>query len=269
MAAATIIGAQGFVGSRLAALLPEAWAPAKADPAIFERDLGCVFYCAGLTADYAQRPFDTVEAHASYPAALAKRARFDRFVYLSSTRLYDSLGYFGPGEAIDEDAPLMLHPAEPRHVYDLSKALGENIALTQMGGRGAVARLANVFDWRDGSPGFLSEWLIRARGEREIELDSSPHVARDYIHVDDVAEALLALGEIEDSTIVNLASGELATNAAIAEVFEEAGYAVRFTRDAEPAPPPAADIGRLQALGVRPRPVRQVVRAYLAREAKA
>lgn len=265
----TIIGAAGFVGAALKARLEAAgerpFAPAKGDPEIFARDLGCVYYCAGLTADYAVRPFDTVEAHATLPAAIARRGRFDKFIYLSSTRLYDA----GAEEPAHEDAPLRLSPREPRHIYDLSKALGENLAMTQMDGKGAVARLSNVFGWRDDDPGFLSEWLARARRERDLVLQSSPHIARDYIHLDDVVDALIAMARAEAPGIVNVASGELVTNADIAAVFEDEGWTVSFQGDASPAPPPCADIARLKGLGVTPRPVQDVVRDYLRAGARA
>jgi nucleoside-diphosphate-sugar epimerase len=262
--ACTIVGAAGFVGARLLQRLraqgAEPFTPVKGDPQLFQRDLGCVFYCAGLTADYDRRPFDTVEAHAGLPAEIARRARFERFIYLSSTRLYD--GGTAP-QPVKEDAALSLRPAEPRHVYDLSKALGENIALTRMDGKGSAARLSNVFHWADGDPGFLSEWLARARGARTLELDSSPHIARDYIHLDDVVDALIAMSQAEAPGIVNVASGELVTNAQIAVVFEAEGWRVRFAGAADPPAPPSADVSKLRALGVQPRPVLEVVRAYL------
>ena len=125
-----------------------------------------------------------------------------------------------------------------------------------------MARLSGVFDWTDGAPGFLSEWLIRAGETREIELASSPHVQRDYIHLDDVVDALVAIGGSAEG-IFNVASGELVSNAEIAQVFEAAGWRVRFTGDARPPAPPNAGVGRLRALGVRPRPVKDVVRGYL------
>ena len=49
----------------------------------------------------------------------------------------------------------------------------------------------------------------------------------------------------------------------IAVVFEAAGWRVTFTGDANPLPPPNASVERLAALGVRARPVEDVVRAYL------
>ena len=260
---ATIIGATGFVGRRLqATLAAEGWdvfAPAKGDTSLFGREMGVVFYCAGLTADYDRRPFDTVEAHVTLVSELARAGRFEQLIYLSSTRLYDGQG----APVADEAAPLTLDPADPRRTYDLSKALGENIALTRSGGRGAVARLANVFDWELEAPGFLSQWLVEAARTRDLVLDSSPYVARDYIHLDEAVAALIAMAERQARGVVNVASGELTANGEIANIFIRAGWRVAFKSDAAPPPPPRADIARLRALGVAPTPVGQIVRRYL------
>ena len=260
--AATVIGASGFVGARLARTLAAAgwnvWSPAKGDPELLARDLGVAFYCAGLTADYDRRPFDTVEAHASLVSEVIRAGRFQRIVYCSSTRLYDGQ----PRAEAHEAEPLVFDPADPRRVYDLSTALGENLVLARTGGRGAVARLSNVFDWSEGAPGFLSEWLIRARQTRDLTLESSPRIARDYIHLDDTVAALMAVAD-GPAEVYNVASGKHATNAEIARVFESAGWSVAFTGAADPPPPPNASVGRLADLGVRARPVEDVVRAYL------
>ena len=76
---ATILGATGFVGRRLQGkLTAEGWdvfAPDKGDKSLFGRDMGVVFYCAGLTADFDRRPFDTVEAHATLISELAHQGR--------------------------------------------------------------------------------------------------------------------------------------------------------------------------------------------------
>jgi UDP-glucose 4-epimerase len=140
---ATILGATGFVGRRLQTrLIGAGWdvfAPAKGDTSLFGRDMGVVFYCAGLTADYDRRPFDTVEAHAGLISELIRAGRFERLIYLSSTRLYDGQA----AAVLDETAPLIFDVADPRRVYDLSKALGENLTQTRTEGRGAEARLSN------------------------------------------------------------------------------------------------------------------------------
>jgi nucleoside-diphosphate-sugar epimerase len=260
---ATIFGATGFVGRRLQArLTAQGWdvfSPTKGDTSLFGHDMGVVFFCAGLTADYDRRPFDTVEAHASLLSELVRAGRFERLVYLSSTRLYDGQA----AAVLDETARLIFDPADPRRIYDLSKALGENITLTRTEGRGAVARLSNVFDWEPDAPGFLSEWLIEAARTRDLQLDSSPHIARDYIHLDDVVSALIAMSEKPGAGLVNVASGEMVANGEIANLFLQAGWHVNFSRDVSPAPPPRVEIARLRALGVAPRPVKDVVRRYL------
>lgn len=104
----TIVGASGFVGSRLAASLRQAGhtvlTPSRNDPMLFTQSLGQVIYCAGLTADFAARPFDTVEAHVTLLARVLQESDFTHLLYLSSTRLYDSLGDNG-GKDVDEVFP--------------------------------------------------------------------------------------------------------------------------------------------------------------------
>ncbi len=260
----TVIGAGGFIGARLTEALRRqgrtVYAPARGDRELFERDLGCVYYCAGLTGDFMRRPFDTVEAHVGLVAALLRDARFDRLVYLSSTRLYDSLGSRG-GRETDI---LELDPALPRNVYDLSKALGENLCLTRSGGRGVVARLSNVFAAVPEASGFLSELLVRAQAERDIVLASSPGGGRDYIHVDEVIAALIAMGQGDVAGIVNVASGATLTNTELAQVFAQSGRSLTLTGTDAPTSQPVCSTERLRTLGVAPRDVRQVIADILA-----
>ena len=263
MARYTVLGATGFVGTRLVCALRadghEVFAPARDDEQIFTRDLGNVFYCIGLTADYAARPFDTVEAHVSLLARVLRGASFSHLIYLSSTRLYDALGAAGG----DEDRSLELTPSNPRHLYDLSKALGENLCLTVAGVRTAIARLACVYDWSPGAPGYLSEWLQRATKEKTIHLDSGTGYVRDYIHLDDVVAGLRAISDSSANGIVNFASGENVSNSELAEVFNRCGWSVSLARDVPRQAAPRCDVDRLTAFWRAPRLVRDVVETYL------
>jgi len=259
----TVIGGAGFVGRRLADTLRraghEVWVPARGDRALFSRDLGHVFYCAGLTADYAARPYDTVAAHVTLLADVLRANRYEHLVYLSSTRLYDS-SQLPEG---DEAAALSLQPANPRALYDFSKGLGENLCLTVADGRTAVARLSCVFDWEAGSPGFLSEWLVRAASERAFRLDSDAGYVRDYIHLDDVVLALETISTRRAGGIFNVASGENVSNGQLAEVFRTAGWDINLSRSSPVQRAAVCSTSALRALGVTPRDVQSMVATYL------
>lgn len=265
MTRVTVIGAQGYIGSRLTARLKaagrEVYAPQRGDAQLFQQDLGRVFYCAGLTGDFDARPFDTVEAHVGLLTDVLRAKRFEQIIYLSSTRVYDSLGAAGGRE----DDRLMFDPTAARNVYDLSKALGENLVLARSSGRGAVARLSNVVDPEDEAGGFLSNLVSRARVQRDIALDSSPDAVRDYVHVEDVLAALEAL-EVNDARgIYNVAAGRNVSNADLAKLMAEAGWTLSLTGPRSTPDAPRIDVRRLRGLGVEPRDVCDVLRAALAR----
>ncbi|MCZ4340488.1 SDR family oxidoreductase [Sphingomonadaceae bacterium G21617-S1] len=265
MSGYTVIGAAGFVGSHVVAHLRargiEPFCPRRDDPGLWDRDLGHILYCAGLTGDYRTRPFDTIEAHVALPARLIEQARFDRIVYLSSTRLYDLL----PDGAGREDRAIPVNANNPEHLYELSKLLGENLTLHRSDGRGVVARLSYVFGWGEAAQGFLANWLHMARDARQLVLDSGPGVARDYIHVEDAAAAAVALADSRQTGIVNVARGETLSNADIGVVFRARGWDIDFTREGSGANRPVAiDTSRLAALGAAARPVLPLIGDYLA-----
>ncbi len=228
---ATVIGASGFIGGHVMRRLQrDGWdcrSSSRADPYVLKRPLGHVFYCAGLTADYAQRPHDTVQAHVGALNALLAGAQFDSLVYLSSTRLYDSQ----PGLAVDEDSALLLNPAQPRHVYDLSKAMGEALCRHACQGRARIARLGCVYAHDPADPSFLADLLRRvaplgppeAAGQAPaptIDIDTSARASRDYVHIDDVVQALLLIATRGTQAAYNVASGQNISNA---QLFERLG----------------------------------------------
>ncbi|MBC7165771.1 NAD-dependent epimerase/dehydratase family protein [Phenylobacterium sp.] len=261
----TVIGARGFIGGRLSAALrargDSVYAPARDDAELFDQDLGTVFYCAGLTGDFHVRPFDTVEAHVGFVTQVLKRGRFERLIYLSSTRVYDSLGEAGG----DEADRLVFDPAAARNVYDLSKALGENLTLARSDSRGVVARLSNVFDWTPDAGGFLSDLLARARRERSIDLPASaPAAVRDYIQADDVVAGLIAMADGRAEGIVNLASGRNLSNRELAAVFAQAGWSLTLGEDRPVPPAPRCATARMRSLGVAPRDPAAVIAQALA-----
>jgi UDP-glucose 4-epimerase len=257
---ATVIGAAGFIGSRLVSRLQglgwDCETPARDERSFARRHLGTVFYCAGLTADFAQRPHDTVHAHVGLLNELLAHADFDALVYLSSTRLYDSRS--GQDDtSIDEDTPLALDPRQPRHLFDLSKALGESLCRHASAGRARIARLSCVYAGARDTDGFIGELLRRLRDRRDesvVTVDTSPNGARDYVHVDDVLDALLHIATRGTQPVYNVAGGTNVTNAELfARLGELTGCELRALRTDRLPRPASISIERMhREFGWRP-----------------
>lgn len=200
----TVLGASGFVGSALAASLRanghSVYTPQRADPAIFEADLGHVIYCIGMTADFRSKPFETVDAHVTVLADVLRKARFESLLYLSSTRVY------GKASHAQEQACLQVDPADPSELYNLTKLTGESLCRSCGKPGVKVARLSNVVGSDPDSENFLSS-LVREALAGRIELQSDPDSSKDYILLDDVVDLLPAIAVGGKHRLYNVASG--------------------------------------------------------------
>lgn len=226
---ATIIGGHGFVGHHLAAhLRAEGWdceVIPRNETAISNRPRGHVFYCAGLTADFRERPFETVEAHVSYLAQWLQLAKFDSLTYLSSTRVYANAA------STSEEATLLVNPALGGDLYNLSKLMGESLCL-QSGRPVRIARLSNVYGLQMPEQNFLAEILNAAARVKQVRFRSAPDSEKDYISVQEVVAALPRIALDSESGIVNLASGLNISNQTIADFLTKVGVVCEFELDA-------------------------------------
>lgn len=202
----TVLGASGYIGSRLVARLRadghEVWAPQRGASDLLSRPLGHVLYCIGLTGDFRSRPFDTVQAHVSLLAQVLEHARFESLLYLSSTRVY--LG----AEDTDEGATLAVRPQDPSYLYNLTKLTGESLchACGRSGVR--VARLSNVVGpGLDAASGNFVASLLRDARRGHVVLQTAPESAKDYVHVDDVVAMLPRIALEGRFASYNVASG--------------------------------------------------------------
>jgi nucleoside-diphosphate-sugar epimerase len=214
---ASVFGAQGFVGRNLVQHLRgrgyEVRALARGDEGWRGSDLGHVFYCIGLTADFRSRPFDTIDAHVSVLTDVLRAAAFTSFVYLSSTRVY------ARAATTDEAAAIPVQPAEPDDLYNISKLMGEAACLGSGLRNVRVARLSNVFGEDLGSSNFLTAVIREAVEMKRVWLRTSLASEKDYVWIGDVIAALGAIATRGTEAITNVAYGANTTHGEIMDAL--------------------------------------------------
>ena len=203
--------------------------------------------------------------------AVFQAAGAARVVFVSSAEVY--------GNVDESEQPISdLAPLAPRSPYALTKAAAERLGLA----RGVVvARCFNLVGPGQAPtfalPSFAGQLAAIGRGEREPLLRvGNLSARRDYVHVDDAAEALrLLLVQGAPATTYNVASGEARS---IGELLERlialSGLAVQVEPDPSllrPIDTPllCGSAERLTALGWSPRRSLDVALAELWAAARA
>lgn len=247
----TVLGAEGFIGShvvrRLAESGSEHFAPRRGEP-LTGRDLGDIIYCIGMTADFRARPFETVDAHVCTLRDVLRDCSFESLLYLSSTRLYA-----GGKEPATEENALTIQPQDPDQLYNISKAMGESLALGS-DKKVRVARLSNVFGADLNSPNFLSTIIRDSLRDGKVILRTSLDSSKDYVGIDDVVDGLLDIARNGRHALYNVASGTNVSNGELMEkIAGSTGCRVEIAEGAATVNFPLIDIGRMRSeFGFRP-----------------
>ena len=206
----TILGPSGFIGGHLVTALRQqghhVYAPPRDEPEIFSRDLGHVVYAVGVTADFANRPFDTVEAHVCFLRRVLQGCTFQSLLYLSSTRIYARALNGG------EEQRFSVDPADPDDLYNLSKLMGESLCWATGRDTVRIARLSNVYGGTFRSHTFLNDVLRQALGEGRVRLRTAATSTRDYVSITDVTSVLPRIAQSGKSRVYNVASGRNVTH---------------------------------------------------------
>lgn len=181
---------------------------------------------------------------------LARRISCPRFVGAGTCFEYA----FGPEPLAEEDR------CDPQTLYARCKAalfsVGE--ALDRAGGpRFAWARLFYLFGPGEDARRLVPYVLDHVRRGVACPL-ADGNVRRDYLHVEDVARALVAIAASDVAGAVNVGSGETSTLRELLEAMvperERAllGFGERPSRSTDP-PSVIADVSKLRGLGWSPR----------------
>ncbi len=251
----TVLGASGFIGSSLVQLCKqkgfEVCAPVRGDPDLFNKSLGDVIYCIGYTSDFRKHPLETMEAHVSLLVNFLKSARFDSFLYLSSTRVYEG------ASSATEPSMLSVNPNEPDHIFNLSKLAGEAACLSQSNQKIRVARVSNVVGRDFNSDNFLFSVLRDVITKHKVTLHTTPDTAKDYIWVDDVLDLILNIVRFGNKRIYNVASGKNISNLKLLERARQVlNFDFTFSKEARRIVFPEIEITQsIDSFGFKPSPV--------------
>jgi GDP-L-fucose synthase len=196
----------------------------------------------------------------------ARRTATEKLVFLGSSCIYPKLA----PQPITEDA-LLTGPLEPTNeAYAIAKIAGIKMAAayrTQYGSDFISAQPTNLYgpgDNYDLATSHVLPALLRkaheakAAAAAEMTVWGSGAPLREFLHVDDLADALVFLARHYSGTgIVNVGSGEEISIAALARLIAEiVGYHGRIAFDRskpDGTPRKLLDVSRLAALGWRAR----------------
>jgi nucleoside-diphosphate-sugar epimerase len=210
----TIFGSTGFIGSRLAMQLRECghdvFTPRRKEVVLKSEHLGHVVYAIGMTGNYRQFPLETIDSHVSELVNRINGARYDSWLFLSSTRVYGLSKLHAK-----EDEKISIVPGLDG-IYDISKLLGESICLSQTNPHVRVVRLSNVYGPGQSSNTFLGSLFRSIDDGNDVVIDEDRKSSKDYISIYDVVNMLEKIALTGKSRLYNLASGISTTHEDIA-----------------------------------------------------
>jgi GDP-L-fucose synthase len=195
----------------------------------------------------------------------AHRAGVEKFVFLGSSCIYPKMA----PQPIKEDY-LLTGPLEPTNEwYAIAKIAGLKMcqAYRRQYGFNAISLMptnlygpGDNFDLQNSHvlPALIRKFHdAKARGDKRVEIWGSGTPRREFLHVDDLADAVVYLLQNYDSeAIVNIGWGEDVTIRELAEiVMSVIGYSGELTLDPskpDGTPRKLLDVSRLGSLGWRP-----------------
>jgi nucleoside-diphosphate-sugar epimerase len=205
MARFSIFGSTGLIGGALVRELVnqghEVHMPQIRDGMITKENLGNVVYCIGITTDFVSQVDSLIDSHVGLASVILSQSRYESFLYLSSTRIYE-----GMSETL-ENGDIAVSVQGLSSFYNLTKLLGESLVLNRSNKRGRIARLSYVIDDMQligKDP--ISNVMSRNSGET-VFLPYHQDSQKDYVFLSEVVNTLIQIALYGRRQIYNVASG--------------------------------------------------------------
>lgn len=227
-----ITGASGFVGKKLVAKLKDG---KGVNVAVFDskrnslfmprtlRDLvkeSDVFYHLAAVNDPLNSGILKTNILGTWGVleAVRRYAPDLRFVFASSFAVYKTPLL---GEVINEESP-----TSPRNIYGFTKLVGEKLCLfysKMFGIKVSIVRISNIYG--PGMPPFrhsvVSTFIERIKNGKSVEISGSGKQIRDFIYIDDVLDALISIGDLDNQAVIlNICSGEDVSINSLVKIIE-------------------------------------------------
>ncbi|NVP03320.1 SDR family oxidoreductase [Photobacterium damselae subsp. damselae] len=214
----TVFGGSGFIGAEFVKELNrqghEVYVPERNDENIYTSNLGIVIYSAGY-GDCQKDPFNVFSANVALLSSLLQKAKFNKFVYISSTRVYMNQ------DISSEDCDLTICHDDGRRLFNLTKLTAEELCLKSERDC-LIIRPSNVYGLALNSTLFLPSIIRNAINNSQVDMYIAPSYAKDYVSVYDVVASTLELINIKATPqIVNIAYGQNVTAQEISNVLLE------------------------------------------------
>jgi UDP-glucuronate 4-epimerase len=222
-------------------------------------DIDAIVHCGAISGPMLAKgqPLLLVDANIDGSAMLLDLARarvMRRFVFCSSISVYGNVGV----GTITEETPL-----RPTSIYGATKVACEQLIqgfAAEYGLQGVSLRIGRVYGPYRRANCYLGSMIRDAAAGRVTEIPCDPRFIYHYVHVDDVAEALIAALETKTLPVreYNVGSGQALLMPQIAAIATQAipGAKVKLVAGADDVPDvhTVFDISRIaRELGWRPR----------------
>ena len=184
------------------------------------RDADVIYHLAAISRvlESVKHPrlcFDTNVA-GTFNVVEVAREHGCRIIYASSREVYGDAQYL----PVDEEQPL-----NPKNPYGASKLAGE-LMMRAMAAtydmQYVIIRLANVYGKGDFSR-VIPTFLHNINEGKDLVIYGSPSKIIDFIHVNDVVDALIACLDV-DKQIMNIGSGIGTTLGELADIFKNFSF---------------------------------------------